>query len=104
MTGYAIKTQDIEKETVEYKNYDWESFSNLTFEEKVAEYLKITKMLLLRRRSWEFYFNHFPEVLNEENDQKRIKRVGMKIIDLAVLITIFEYVINQMELQIILLE
>lgn len=103
MPCYAIKTQQIEKETAEYSNYDWELFSNLTFEEKVAEYLKISEILLMRKRSKHHYFQLTPK-LHENEDKTRLKRVGGKILRLGKLINILECVINQMEWQIVLLK
>lgn len=100
MKCYAIKTRQIEKETDEYCNYDWESFGNLTFEEKNAEYLKIIEMLLMRKRSKHHYLKVTPK-LHEEDNEKRLKRVRRKILRLGKLINILECVINQMEFEII---
>ena len=100
MQCYAIRIQHIEKEIAEYSNYDWKSFGNLTFEEKVAEYLKISEMLLMRKRSKHHYFQVTPK-LHENEDRKRLKRVGGKILRLGKLINILECVINQMELEIV---
>ena len=87
MQCYAIKTQQIEKETAEYTNY-WESFGNLTFDEKVAGYLKISKILLMRKRSKHHYFQVTPK-LHKKNDERKLKRVGEKILRLGNLINIF---------------
>lgn len=103
MHCYAIKMQQIEKETNEYSNYDWKSFGNLTFDEKVAEYLKISEILLIRKRSKHHYFQLTP-TLHENEDETRLKRVGGKILRLGKLINILECVINQMGWEIILLE
>ncbi len=99
MQCYAIKTQEIEKETAEYSKYDWKSFGNLTLEEKVDEYLKISKMLLIRKRSKHHYLQLTPQ-LHENEDKTRLKRVRGKLLQLGKLINILECVINQMEWQI----
>lgn len=99
MQCYAIKTQQIEKETAEYTNYDWKSFGNLTFEEKVNEYLKISEILLIRKRSKHHYLQLTPK-LHENEDKTRLKRVGSKIFRLGKLIDILECMINQMEFEI----
>lgn len=105
MQCYAIKTQQIEKETTEYNSkYDWELFSNLTFEEKVTEYLKISEMLLMRKRSKHFYFQSLGRIMDDDREERRKKRYERKILQLCVLIDILECVINQMELQIVLLK
>ena len=101
MQCYVIKTQQIEKETDEYCNYDWESFGNLTFEEKNAEYQRIIEIELQREESWEFYFNKLSEFVFDDD---RLKRVARKITYLAILIETLKYVITRMELEIMLLE
>ena len=100
MPCYAIKTQQIEKETAEYTNYDWESFGNLTFDEKVAGYLKISEILLMHKRSKHHYLQLTPE-LHKKNDKRNLKRVGRKILQLGKLINILECVANQIEFEII---
>lgn len=103
MSCYSIKTKEIEKETDEYANYDWEAFSNLTLEEKVAEYLKISSMLLMYRRSRHFYLQKITELLNNDKFERRKNHFIRIVLLLANLIDILECVVNQMELQIVLL-
>lgn len=100
MQCYAIKTQQIEKEIAEYNDYDWEIFGNLTIEEKMAEYLAIRKMLLMRKRSEHIY----SKKCNESERYKERLRIGRKIFELMKLINLLDCIVEQMEIQIILLE
>lgn len=104
MQCYAIKTQEIETDIAAYRDYDWDAFSTLNVEEKVANYLKISKMLLICRRSRHFYLQKMANHFNDDRFERRRKEVGRKILQLGELIDILECVVNQMELQIILLE
>lgn len=104
MTGYAIKTQKIETDITAYQDYDWDTFNTLNVEEKVANYLKISKMLLMCKRSRHFYLQKMANHFNDDRFEKRRKHFGRKILRLAELINILECVVNQMELQIVLLE
>ena len=51
MSCYTIKTQQVEKNITAYRDYDWDTFSSLHVEEKIANNLKISKKLLMYRRS-----------------------------------------------------
>ena len=101
MQCQVIKIQQIEKEVVEYSNYDWESFANLTFEEKNADHQRIVEMASQRSESWEFYFNKLPEIVFEDD---RLKSHAKKLTYLTILIETLKYVINRMELEIMLLK
>lgn len=102
MVCFAIKTHQLEKEVEEYSNFDWESFWTLTTEEKTDNYLKITEMLLMRKRSKHIYIQNFARISNDDSEEKRKKRFGRKIFRLGELIDILESIVDQMELQIIL--
>ena len=66
---------------------------------KIAEYLKISEILLIRKRSKHHYLQLTPK-LHENEDKTRLKRVGSKIFRLGKLIDILECMINQMEFEI----
>ena len=104
MQCYAIRIQHIEKEIAEYSNYDWKSFGNLTFEEKVAEYQKISELLLICRRSRHSYLQKISKLINNDRFERRRNHLIRKLLLLANLIDTLECVVNQMELQIVLLE
>lgn len=104
MSCYAIKSQQIKKEIEKYIIYDWKAFGNLTFEEKVAEYLKLVEMLIYRRDSWSFYFHTFSNIVNDDNDEKRLKHVGKKLVILRRLITILQNLVYKMDVEISLSE
>ena len=103
MTPFAIKNHQLDKEITEYGNFDWEAFWDLSVEEKLTYYIKISQILLMRRRSRHIYLQNFPRLPNDECGERRKKRLRKKIFQLAELIDILEGVINQIELQIILL-
>ena len=104
MQCYAIKTQQVETDIAVYRDYDWDKFSTLNVEEKIANYLKISKMLLICRTSRHFYLKKMANHLNDDRFERRRKHFGRKILQLGELIEILECVVNQMELQIVLLE
>lgn len=104
MSSYAIKIHQLTKEINEYVNYDWNAFSSLTIDEKIAKHSEISNMLLRRKISKHFYLKHLPRIINEDRNEKREHRIKNKIMKLATLIDVLDAVINQMEMQIILLE
>lgn len=104
MQCYAIKTQQVETDIAVYRDYDWDKFSTLNVEEKIANYLKISKMLLMYKRSRHFYLQKMANLYNDDRFERRRKHYGRKILQLAELINLLECVVNQMELQIVLLE
>ena len=55
MLCFATKNHELEKEVDEYDNFDWMSFWTLTPEEKIDKNLKISEMLLMRKRSRHIY-------------------------------------------------
>ncbi|MBE6509530.1 MAG: hypothetical protein E7Z77_08995 [Methanobrevibacter sp.] len=103
MLCFAIKNHQLEKEVDEYSNFDWMSFWTLTTEEKIDKYLKISEMLLMRKRSRHIYLQNLARISNEDSEERRKKRFGRKIFRLGELIDILESVLNQIELQIMVL-
>lgn len=104
MQGHAIKIQQLVNEINEYENYDWNAFSSLSIEEKIAEHSKISYMLLKRKMSRHFYLQKTAMLVNENKDRRSIYTVKNKIMKLATLIDVLDAVTNQMEMQIILLK
>lgn len=84
MQCYAIKTQHIEKEIAEYIKFDWEAFKNLTFDEKVTEYLKISEILLICRKFWSIHIQHANETEFTRKNEN-IKRIVQILEDLIIL-------------------
>ena len=103
MMPFVIKNHQLDKEITEYGNFDWEAFWDLKKKKKLDYYIKISQILLMRRRSRHIYLQNFPRLPKDECGERRKKRLRKKIFQLAELIDILEGVINQIELQIILL-
>lgn len=103
MLCFATKNHELEKEVDEYDNFDWMSFWTLTPEEKIDKYLKISEMLLMRKRSRHIYLQNLARISNEDSEERKKKRFRRKIFLLGKLIDILESVLNQIELQIIVL-
>lgn len=103
MVYFAIKNHELEKEVDEYDNFDWMSFWTLTTEEKIDKYLKISEMLLMRKRSKHIYFQNLIRIWDDNSEERRKKRFRRKIFLLGKLIDILESVLNQIELQIMVL-
>lgn len=104
MKNCVIKEKQIEKEIINYLNYDFEKFKGLTYKEKIDERKRIHDILFERRMSENLYFGHFANVLCESNCDKRIIRTKRKLFKINTLVDILKVISDYIDKEILLLK